>query len=318
MDNLDLFGNVKTVLDRPTLEQLSPEQLPPVSVVIPSYRDADLLRRCLEALSKQTYPSEKVEIIVVDNAGDEAVRQVCQEFGVTYTIEMRPGVAAARNHGIVKANHEMLAFTDSDVIPLPEWLDRGVRRFCGTENCGFVAGAVEIFTQGRPSPSLAEIYEVVMAFPVRMYMEKHGFGVHANLFTSASVLKRVGPLDPNLAGAEDWEWGQRFAGEDLVVTYDDDVRVLHPARQTIAQLVKKSRRATLGYCQWNPGKTKKLRFIIYHFALLGTFRRRCPERMRQFGLRQRSAIYALASYLQWVAAIECSRILLTGRTKYRP
>jgi glycosyltransferase involved in cell wall biosynthesis len=50
------------------------EAHPPVSVVIPSYRDAELLRRCLDALGKQTYPSDKVEIIVVDNAGDESVR----------------------------------------------------------------------------------------------------------------------------------------------------------------------------------------------------------------------------------------------------
>lgn len=294
------------------------DSLPPVSVVIPSYRDADLLRLCLDALGRQTYPPDRVEIIVVDNAGDDAVRQICRDFGVTYTLELQPGVAAARNHGIAMASHEMLAFTDSDVIPLPEWLERGVRRFRATANCGFVAGAVEIFTRGRPSTSLVEIYEVVTAFPVKMYMEKHGYGVHANMFTSASVVRQVGPLNPDLAGAEDWEWGQRFVGRDLVVTYDDDVRVLHPARRTVAQLVKKSRRATLGFCQWNPEKTKKLRFIVYHFALLGTFRRRWPERIRQFGLMRRSAIYALASYLQWVAAIECSRILLTGRTKYRP
>jgi len=305
MDNLAMSGQ----------SGLGPPQ-PPVSVVIPSYRDADLLRLCLEALGRQTYPSDRVEIIVVDNAGDDAVRQVCRDFGVTYTLEMQSGVAAARNHGIALASHELLAFTDSDVIPLPDWLERGVRKFCETENCGFVAGAVEIFT--RPSTSLAEIYEVVTAFPVRMYMEKHGYGVHANMFTSASVVRQVGLLNPSLAGAEDWEWGQRFVGRDLVVTYDDDVRVLHPARRTVAQLVKKSRRATLGFCQWNPEKTKKLRFIVYHFALLGTFRRRWPERIRRFGLMQRSAIYALASYLQWIAAIECTRILLTGRTKYRP
>jgi glycosyltransferase involved in cell wall biosynthesis len=292
--------------------------LPDVSVVIPSYRDADLLRLCLDALGQQTYPSEKVEIIVVDNAGDEAVRQVCRDFGAVYTLELRSGVAAARNYGIAMASHELLAFTDSDVIPLPNWLDNGVRRFCETANCGFVAGAVEIFTQGRPRPSLVERYEMITGFPVRMYMEKHGYGVHANMFTSARVVRQVGPLNPDLVGAEDWEWGQRFVGRDFTLKYDDDVRVLHPARRTVSQIVKKTRRATLGFCQWNPSLSTRLRFIFYHFALLGTLRRHWPERMSELGVKERTAIYALSLYLQWIAAIECTRILLTGRTKYRP
>jgi hypothetical protein len=82
--------------------------------------------------------------------------------------------------------------------------------------------------------------------------------------------------------------------------------------------VKKTRRQTLGFCQWNHSLASKLRFIVYHFAMLGTFRRHWPERISQLNLRQRSAIYALSSYLQLVAAVECSRIVLTGRTKYQP
>jgi glycosyltransferase involved in cell wall biosynthesis len=300
-------------------EALPPvEAHPPVSVVIPSYRDAELLRCCLDALGKQTYPSDKVEIIVVDNAGDDAVRQVCEDFGVIYTIELQPGVAAARNHGITIASHELLAFTDSDVIPLPNWLESGVRRFCETPDCGFVAGAVEIFTQGQPAPSLVEQYEAITAFPIKMYMERHGYGVHANMFTSASVVREVGLLNPNLTGSEDWEWGQRFVGRNFALKYDDDVRVLHPARRTLSQMVKKTRRQTLGFCQWNHSLASKLRFIVYHFAMLGTFRRHWPARISELNLKQRSAIYALSSYLQLVAAIECSRIVLTGRTKYQP
>jgi glycosyltransferase involved in cell wall biosynthesis len=294
------------------------ESHPPVSVVIPSYRDAELLRRCLEALGKQTYPLDKVEIIVVDNAGDQAVRQVCEEFGVVYTIEMRPGVAAARNHGIAMASHELLAFTDTDVIPLPHWLDSGIRRFLNTPNCGFVAGAVDIFTQGQPEPSLVERYEKITAFPIRMYMERSGYGVHANMFTSASVVREVGPLNPDLTGAEDWEWGQRFVGRDFNLQYDDDVRVLHPARQTLSQMVKKTRRQTLGFCQWNHGLGTKVHFILYHLAMMGTFRREWPRAMSELSLKHRMAMYALSSYLQLVAAVECTRIVLTGRTKYRP
>jgi len=257
------------------------------------------------------------EIIIVDNFGDDCVRQLCSEYGVVYAIEKKPGCAAARNTGIAMASHEILAFTDSDVIPPPTWLASGVRRFLSTSNCGFVAGAVEIFTQGKPHPTLAEQYETLTGFPIKMYMEKHGFGVHANMFTSASVVRTVGPLNPELVGAEDWEWGRRFASTNFTLEYDDTNRVLHPARMTVAQLVKKVRRATFGFCQWNKDPKPRIRFIIYHLALLGIFRRRWPERIRDFTYWQRSKIFALSIYLQWVAAFECTRILLTSRTTYR-
>jgi GT2 family glycosyltransferase len=40
---------------------------PFVSVVIPTYRDWDRLRVCVDALRRQTYPAESFEVIVVDN-----------------------------------------------------------------------------------------------------------------------------------------------------------------------------------------------------------------------------------------------------------
>jgi glycosyltransferase involved in cell wall biosynthesis len=49
---------------------------PRVSVVVPTYRRPELLRRCLAALAAQDFDAADYEIIVVDDAGDDATRRL--------------------------------------------------------------------------------------------------------------------------------------------------------------------------------------------------------------------------------------------------
>ena len=40
---------------------------PLVSIIIPSFNDTDELKKCIDCLEKQTYPLDKIEVIIVDN-----------------------------------------------------------------------------------------------------------------------------------------------------------------------------------------------------------------------------------------------------------
>jgi len=98
-----------------------------VSVIVPVRDRAELLEALLASLAGQTYSD--FEVIVVDDgstdaspevaaqaaARGEAVRLVRQESGV--------GAVGARVAGVAVARGEVLAFTDSDCRPLPEWLE---------------------------------------------------------------------------------------------------------------------------------------------------------------------------------------------------
>lgn len=59
---------------------------PFVSVIVPVYNDARRLRICLEALENQKYPKSLYEIIVVDNASDEAedIKGVVAQFSQAF------------------------------------------------------------------------------------------------------------------------------------------------------------------------------------------------------------------------------------------
>src|SRR5471032_2792442 len=91
------------------------EPTPFVSVVIPHYNDLDNLTICLQRLRRQSWPSDRFEVIVADNnstCGIEAVRRIAPDIRVVPAAEQ--GAGPARNAGVAVARGDVLAFIDSD------------------------------------------------------------------------------------------------------------------------------------------------------------------------------------------------------------
>lgn len=186
------------------------EQLPFVSVIIPHYNDPKRLALCLEALAKQSYPVERFEVIVVDNASTEDISDVIQKHPtVRFASEKQKGSYAARNLGLKIAKGDVLAFTDSDCIPAVDWLEKGVECLASDPQIGLVAGAIQIFFENPTRPTPAELYEALVAFPQQDNVELRRFGATANVLTRRNVFEKVGPFRNDVQSGGDFEWGQR-------------------------------------------------------------------------------------------------------------
>ena len=213
-----------------------------VSVTIPVYNDGERLRSCLQALAQQTYPTDCYEVIVVDNGSDARanIQGIVQQFeGTIAEYEAKPGSYAARNKGISIAKGEIIAFTDADCIPAPDWLEKGVAHLQKTSNCGLVGGNIELFWRDPNQLSTVELYENMLAFPQQNFIEKHHYSVTANLFTWRKVIEQVGVFNAQLKSSGDVEWGNRIYIQGYQQVYADDVRVAHPALYSFKQLRKK-------------------------------------------------------------------------------
>jgi glycosyltransferase involved in cell wall biosynthesis len=219
---------------------------PRVSVIIPVLDDQERLDRCLAALANQTYPADRFEVIVVDNGSRRRARVDAARARVV--VELRPGSYAARNAGIAAARGEIFAFTDADCIPAHDWLERGVARL-EAEGSGIVAGAVVLFCRDDAEPTSAEIYDVLKGFAQQRFVEQDRFGATANLFTTRTVVERVGGFDASLLSAGDVDFGERVHGAGYRLTYAGDVCVRHPARASMAQLLRKVVRTEVGLKQ---------------------------------------------------------------------
>jgi len=223
-----------------------------VSVVVPVLNDAGRLRLCLEALALQDYPADRYEIIVVDNGSADDPAGVVAEFPQARALsEPRPAHDRARNTGVRASRGEILAFTDADCIPRPDWLRLGVEALARCVPPGLVAGRIEVTARDSATASLAELHDLVLAFPQERCVRRSHYGATANIFTRREVFEAVGPFREDCGG--DAEWGLRVFRSGRPVVYADDVRVAHPARETVADLVARTRRGTRELVEWRRG-----------------------------------------------------------------
>lgn len=97
-----------------------------VSVVIPTYNRADLVREAIQSVLDQTY--QNFEIIVVDDGSTDGTEQVLAPYKdkIIYIYQENQGGAAARNTGINRAKGKYIAFLDSDDLWFPQKLEKQV------------------------------------------------------------------------------------------------------------------------------------------------------------------------------------------------
>ncbi|MBD2081287.1 glycosyltransferase [Leptolyngbya sp. FACHB-17] len=97
-------------------------KLPTATVAVCTRDRPDDLRRCLDGLMQ--LPDDGQEFLVIDNCSStDATQQLVQNYQrIRYIREERPGLDIARNRALREAKHEVVAFTDDDAVPDPNWL----------------------------------------------------------------------------------------------------------------------------------------------------------------------------------------------------
>lgn len=96
-----------------------------LSVVVPTYNQAALLRECLTRLLAQSLAPEAYEVIVVDDGSPDDTPEVVRAAGPRVRhirFQTNRGRSAARNAGIEQARSPVIVFIDSDVMVRPSFL----------------------------------------------------------------------------------------------------------------------------------------------------------------------------------------------------
>lgn len=157
------------------------DAIPSVSVIVPARDAAPTLDRTLRALHAQRYPAA-VEVIVVDDGSRDETANIARRHA-TFVKLLSSGAAegpgAARNRGAAVARASLLAFTDADCVPTPEWLSAAVE---GIREADIVRGPI------RPDPEAERT-----PFDRTLHVEADGrFFETANLIVRREVFESVG------------------------------------------------------------------------------------------------------------------------------
>ncbi len=179
-----------------------------VSVIIPIYNGEKDLPDLIECLRSQTYSADQVEYLLVDNNSSDRSSSIIQAAAESKEITIRrlaenqiQSSYAARNAGIRAANSEILAFTDGDCRPQPQWLENLIQPFSDS-NIGIVVGEI----LALPGDSLLEKY----AEKQETLSQKHTlanpfcpYGQTANLAIRKQAFVEVGLFRPYLTTGGD-------------------------------------------------------------------------------------------------------------------
>jgi cellulose synthase/poly-beta-1,6-N-acetylglucosamine synthase-like glycosyltransferase len=153
---------------------------PSVTVVVPVKDRRERMLRCLDALLALDYPH--YDVLVLDNCSSDGTAQACRDRADGASVDVRVkvmdgSVGALRNRAAEIASGELLAYTDSDCAPAPDWLVEGVKPFSNPE-VGVVQGRTE------PEPRM-EMRPWAASIEVREYTKR---------FESCNLLVRREPF----------------------------------------------------------------------------------------------------------------------------
>ena len=95
--------------------------MPIISIIVPVYNTEMYLRRCIDSILAQSFTD--FECILVDDGSTDNSALICQEYAnsdsrVKYHCQDNAGPAAARYHGVNKAESTIVMFVDSD-----DWIE---------------------------------------------------------------------------------------------------------------------------------------------------------------------------------------------------
>ena len=203
-----------------------------MSVVIATHGRPESLARCVKALSEQTFPRHLFEVVVCDDGSREpvspAIAPLADRVALTVVRRPRGGPAAARNEGARNAKGRLLAFTDDDCVPAPDWLERIVERM-NRQPGHMIGGSI---VNLLPRDPYATATQLIMSCVYEYYSRSsagHRFFSTSNLAVPANrfwLLDGFSERFPRAAG-EDYDFCARWEEAGFSSAYAPEVEVGH-------------------------------------------------------------------------------------------
>jgi glycosyltransferase involved in cell wall biosynthesis len=173
-----------------------------ISIVVPVHNEERLIEGCLRSLLALDYPRDRYEIIVVDNNSTDRSREIVERFPeVKLLSEKQQGDFAARNRGLSEARGEIIAFTDSDTAPFPDWLQR-IREAMQPPEVAVIIGNLQFHPDSRTLAMMAEYEAEKAEFIFSSQVKEIYFGYTCNMIVRRSIFDRLGPFAPVYRNAD--------------------------------------------------------------------------------------------------------------------
>ncbi|MCA1630481.1 MAG: glycosyltransferase, partial [Acidobacteria bacterium] len=193
---------------------LSPEassgdnSLPRITVVTPSYNQAEFLEQTIRSVLLQDYPD--LEYIIIDGGSSDGSVEIIKKYEGHFAYwcsEPDRGQSHAINKGFARATGRIMCWLNSDDFYLPGTLRFAAESLAdGTGNSAIVGHALRVYADGRPPVKLEGKYENL----TRLLQFWWGYEMHQpSIFWRREVFERVGLLDESQHYIMDFDYWVR-------------------------------------------------------------------------------------------------------------
>jgi cellulose synthase/poly-beta-1,6-N-acetylglucosamine synthase-like glycosyltransferase len=200
-----------------------------ISIIVATLNSERTIDECLKALFELNYPTDFLEIFVVDGCSKDATVKIAQKYPVKVVFAPL-NAPAAYNHAMKMASHDVLGFVDADAKVEKEWLNKLVTHLDDPQIAG-VSGNIETWnTENAWARSigydLKNRYARLKKYVVRV--------ATMNLLLRKSVIEEVGGFDENLPSQYDTDLGFRITSNGYKIIFEPSAKCYHYNRSTVS------------------------------------------------------------------------------------
>ncbi|MDR0797508.1 MAG: glycosyltransferase [Nitrososphaerota archaeon] len=207
--------------------------MPNVSIIISSMNNETTIEECLQALLTQNYPSDNLEIILVDGGSKDRTVELAKKYPIKI-YQTTLNCPAAYNYAQKVALYPILGFVDSDAKVEADWLKKLVPRI-DEPAVGGVSGSIDTWNTDNPwARSIG--YELKTRYRrVGKYTKRVAT---MNLLLKKSVLEEVGGWAEDMPSQYDTEFGYQLTSRGYKIAYEPSSVCYHFNRPTVQKFYR--------------------------------------------------------------------------------
>lgn len=232
--------------------------LPKFSMIIPAKDEEAVIARCLESILKQEYPTEKIEILIVEGASEDNTKAICKQYCKRYpqmisliSQAASSGKPSALNEGLKHATGEIVAIFDADSVLERDTLKKAAIHF---QDNSTVALQGRTFSINADESYLTKIVaKTEKGWMEALIQGRHRLGLFVpptgscQFFRKNTLLKHEGWREDALA--EDMDLALRLAEKGHQIQCANDIRCWQESPCSLKSLITQRTRWYTGYLE---------------------------------------------------------------------
>lgn len=200
----------------------SGENLPKVSIMVATLNNERTIGECLKSLFEQDYPTDKLEVIIVDGGSKDSTLEIAKKYPAKIIIKPF-NVPEAYNYVIKSLDSDVIGLVDADAKVEKSWL-RKLLQHLGNPNVAGASGTIETWNNEAILPrcigyDLKYRYSRIKGYANRI--------ATMNLLLKRRIIEEVGGFNEKLPTQYDTEFGVRVTSLGYTFVLEPQAKCYH-------------------------------------------------------------------------------------------